>query len=421
MQHRDSMVTQWLDRADRALNHDFCPRADRGVDWLKKPVTSLMLAIGISLVCGFLLNPQALLITVILVTVLGLGVCLPWLAVRGIEANVQFDVRRVRVGQSVVVRLRLTNRFPWPVWGLSIVRGFALDESATSGEGVSLSRIPGRSTIDSAWTFVPRSRGTYPLTPPEIETGFPFGLYRASRRALVDGSLIVWPETVALPGLPDAMDDRLIDDLFADRRTGDFGDMLGTRHFRNGDSLRRIHWGQTARQRQLIVVERQAPATVAVRVFLETDSAAYSPSEFRFGRNQEFELAVSVAASVCESLHDQNCRVELQLSDQLCSAGRGSADFHRVMDLLAAAQLTTEPEPASSPTVRSRRQAGFFVRVSGVGRRTTQSSPGVHDIVVDTSPARERPVPSYGWLVVHGWDEFRHQLPRCWKGACNAR
>ncbi|RLS74339.1 MAG: hypothetical protein DWI00_09465, partial [Planctomycetota bacterium] len=115
-----------LRRADAALHHDFCPWANRWVYWLKRPFWSIFLAMVLSGLCGVFLSVEAFFITGILGIIVGVGVAMPWLAMRGIDLHVTFDLRRGRVGQPVLVRLRIRNRWPWPVWGLSLVRGFAL-------------------------------------------------------------------------------------------------------------------------------------------------------------------------------------------------------------------------------------------------------------------------------------------------------
>lgn len=159
---------------------------------------------------------------------------MPWLAKRGVDLHLTFDIRRCRVGQPVLVRLRVRNRWPIPVWGLSVVRGFALRESVDTDEGVSLARVPGWATVEYSWPFMPRIRELYPLTSPQIKTGFPFGLYQAARKETVDGHIVVWPKTVMLSGLPDAADTRQSDEQLADRRVGDFGDMLVLDNFVRG-------------------------------------------------------------------------------------------------------------------------------------------------------------------------------------------
>lgn len=408
-----------LQQTNKALSHDFCPWANRWVYWLKSPLWSLLLAVALSSLCGVFLKTEALFIAAILLMIAGVGVILPWLAMRGIDVHLKFDVRRSRVGQPVLIRLRIRNRWPWPIWGLSLVRGFALRDTSDTDEGASLARVRGWATTEFSWPFVPQIRGLYPLVDPEIETGFPFGLYRACRRATVDGHVVVWPKSVKLAGLPDAAETRQSDDQLADRRVGDLGDMLGTRSFRQGDSLRRVHWAQTARQQQMIVCERQAPATTSVRVTLDVDAASH-PGVVSSSRHQDdtVELAVQVAASVCESLHRQHCRVELALNDQLMVAGESATSFYRIMDALAQAMLT-DAVSATSRRGASSGSFGIIVTTPEGLRWLGEQRFGRHVICVSDGT----PIPSTAgaWISLCKSHEMDVELPRRWKGACDVR
>lgn len=417
---REDRLLHWLERTNTALSHDFCPGANRWLYWLKSPLWSLLLAAVISLLCGVFLKTEALFITAILSLVAGIGVALPWIAMQGVDVHLTFDVRRSRVGQPVTVRLRVRNRWPWPIWGLSLVRGFALRDANDTDEGVSLARVPGWSKSEYSWSFVPKLRGCYPLANPEIETGFPFGLYRASRKATVDGHAVVWPSTVMLAGLPDAVSSNKSNDQLADRRVGDFGDMLGTRAFRNGDSLRRVHWAQTARQQQMIVCERQAPATTSVRVTLDLDSASYPDVKTsEYGLQNSLELSVQVAASVCESLHRQHCRVELSLNDQLFVSGESVHSFQRLMDSLSQATLTDQRAHFS----RRQQPASFHIVITtaqGVSANGFSRS-GLHLISVSGKGASTATSPHVSWISLFESSDAGAELQRQWKGACNVR
>ena len=327
-----------LARLNARLSFDFCPSYNPYVYWLKNPFWLLLLAAAGAALCGAFVNTLAFLLCGILLLLLGIGVLMPLAAVRGIDCSIVFDVQRTRVGSPAVVRLNVRNRWPIPVWGLSLIRGFAHDATQDGDEGVALARVPGWSTIEYSWPFTPGRRGRYPLTTAEVETGFPFGLFYARRVAQVDGHLIVWPQTARLSGIPDFPDAPQIEDSFCDRRVGDSGDMTGTRSFRNGDSLRRVHWSQTARQQTLIVTERQAPATSAVRVSIDLASESHQDES----ADETLERCVQTVASLCESLHRQHCRVELEINGQLITAGEAAAGYQQVMDALAVADLSTE-------------------------------------------------------------------------------
>ncbi len=303
-----------------------------------------------------MVNPWIFALTGLLSLVAALGIGLPWVAMRGISCRVTFDVGRVRFGEAAMVRLRIRNRWPLPIWGLSLINGFATSMPGSvlpdGDEGIAFARVPGWSTIEYSWAFTPRQRGLYPVDGHvEVESSFPFGLFRARKTAGVEGSLIVWPETVALQNMPDAAESQLLEDSFSERRVGEFGDMLGTRQFREGDSLRRVHWAQTARQQTLIVTERQAPMTNFIRVVLDLSSESHPAAS----RATTVEQCIRVAASICDSLHRQHCRVELQLFDDLLVAGQNAAGLQRVMDALAVADVRDANE--SGPTVIKRGRA----------------------------------------------------------------
>jgi len=183
-----------LARLNARLSFDFCPSYNPYVYWLKNPFWLLLLAAAGAALCGAFVNTLAFLLCGILLLLLGIGVLMPLAAVRGIDCSIVFDVQRTRVGSPAVVRLNVRNRWPIPVWGLSLIRGFAHDATQDGDEGVALARVPGWSTIEYSWPFTPGRRGRYPLTTAEVETGFPFGLFYARRVAQVDGHLIVCPK-----------------------------------------------------------------------------------------------------------------------------------------------------------------------------------------------------------------------------------
>lgn len=390
-----------LEKASSALSTDFCPWANRYVYWLKNPFWVLMLAIGGSLACGIFITPFVFLLTGLLVFVTAAGVALPWIAVRGISCHVMFDVPRTQVGRPAIVRLKVQNRWPIPVWGLSLIKGFAHDESTDGNEGVALARVPGRSAVEYSWSFVPCRRGVYPRDAAEVETGFPFGLYRAAKAVSVDGRLIVWPATVALDGMPDASQSQQTDDQYSDRRVGEFGDAMGTRLFRSGDSLRRVHWAQTARQQTLIVTERQAPAMSSVRVILDIWEGHHPPGF----RDETIELSVGIAASICDSLHRQHCRVELIIGRTLMVAGDAASGFNRVMDTLAVADAQ-----ADKPAESSRRHGFEILVTTDAGYRAGHR----RQIIVGDSD-------NEAWVVIANKNDLNRELPAHWRRLCHER
>ena len=397
-----------------ALSVDFCPWANKWVYWLKNPFWILILAIAGSIVCGALLNPMIFAITALLLVVTLIGAGLPWLAIRWITCEVMFDVPRVRHGQPALVRLRIRNRSFLPVWGLSCIDGFAVStegNAAVDGsDGLAFGRVRGRSSIEYTWPFVAKHRGLYPVNESvRVETSFPFGLCRAQKETQVVGRLIVWPETVKVTGLPDSSECESAEDQFSDRRIGEFGDVMGTRQFRQGDSLKRVHWTQTARQQTLIVTERQSPVTKLARIVLDLSGSSHPQSH----RVDTVEQCVRAAASICQSLHDQQCRVELQIGDDLIVGGQDAGGLKRLMDALAVAKVNNDAKGTVGTRPRSNRASrGFQLTI------TTPHGPGADDsrrLIITTADDPDT-AGKAAWLTMSARAPLG-ELSRLWNGS----
>ena len=323
-------------RLSRLLTYDFCPWANQWVYWMKRPIASLSFAAVAALTCAVFVKPLALVAFGAVVLVVLLGYLWPAIAVRGLTCRLRFQQRRITEGESAVALVTIINRWPWPVWGIAIEGGFggkfsAADNSSSNHGSVALARVPGWSTSEFQWEFVPICRGEYPLVPPTLVTGFPFGLRKASRPVTVQQTVLAWPRLIPLETLLDAAETRPSDDLFSDQRVGDSGDMSGTRLFRDGDSLRRVHWAQTARQGRMIVCERQAAAQSAIRVVF--DSAPH----LHRGISGEgtLEWSIRIAASVCAAYHRENASVECCFGHETIPLRSGSNGMKTFLDTLA--------------------------------------------------------------------------------------
>jgi len=318
----------------RLLTYDFCPWANSWVYWVKRPIASLSLAALAALACAIFVKPLALVSFGALVLVVILGYLWPTIAVRGLSCTVKFDQRRVTEGEKACVLVAITNRWPWSVWGISIEGGFGARRLLSGNEdqeSVALARVPGWSTSEFQWEFRPDCRGEYPSTPPRIVTGFPFGLRKASRPVRVEQQLLVWPLLVPLETLLDAAETRPSDDHFSDHRVGESGDMTGTRTFRDGDSLRRVHWAQTARMGRMIVCERQAASQSAIRVVFDSDPHVHRGS----GSSGTLEWSIRIAASICAAYHRANANVECCFGHEILPVKPGSNGMKSFLDRLA--------------------------------------------------------------------------------------
>jgi len=403
-----------LRRIVEMLSRDFCPQADRWVAWLRRPSVALALAMVVALTCGIFMHPLAFVGCLAILIVLAIGHAWPSIAIRGLSAELRFFESRVREGERVHAAVAITNAWPWPVWGISI------EVDLGGPASVALASVAGRSTAEFEWTPTVCRRGEYPSASPLVTTGFPFGLRLASRTVATERTLLVWPRTVPLETLLDAAETRPSDDRFSEARVGESGDNGGTRPFRPGDSLRRVHWAQTARGGGMVVCERQSPTLSAVRVVFDPEPWLHEEID----GESTLEPTIRIVASICEAYHREQAFVECCHGHHTIRLDPGPAGLRRFLDALARLQ-----PPASDHDCRRihHRDCGTFqiTVTTSLGERQRIEHRHVHGdelrIVLDTvgePPADGRParrtirVP----LSPDCLQDFRHE----WKGVCRA-
>lgn len=409
-------------------NHDFCPWANRYFAWLRQPIGWFIVGIAATALTALFLEPRMWVVVVSLVSVMVLGVVWPWLALRGLTAEIDFNCRRCRESEPVQVRLEIHNRWPFPVWGLAIKNGFFMTNDDAAGRPVAaLARVAGWSYSVFPFDFQPDVRGVYPYRVPELATGFPFGLWQASRRIVIRRELVVWPRTTPLTSIASVGGDiaDVIGMLF--NRPGDEGDLLGVRPFRQGDRLRHIHWAHTARRDALIVTERQAAARRLVVVAVDVAAFSSSATLEQDLPGRHLNAAIRVAVSIAREFHAHHAEVRFVMDNVDVRLTTDLAGLHRMLDALARFQV--EPASVRPPTGFERQALAVVVTSSQRAAECAELARRAGDLLrlvlvdegrtsrsgIPAAPPRSQTV----WGTINSDLDVSPQLQHQWERACH--
>lgn len=273
--------------------------------------------------------------------------------------------RRISAGALVQVSLRVENagRSATPVL-LAEDLVLPADDATPLGDADSWASTP-RLALDRlepgdsrriTYSLRPPRRGSYELGPLSVRLCDPFGFCELPRIFSSTDRLLVTPETVQLPRL-DPLGGLARGDASSGGGRGGVGeDDVGTRPYRFGDEMRRVHWRTTARIGELSVRREEQLRPGSVTLVLDTRASAWPPA----GRADDasgsaadgFELAVSVIASVALSLASSGCQLSLETLDghPLAASPGGrwssSAEVGGVLDLLATLTVGAGDAPA---------------------------------------------------------------------------
>ena len=327
-------VDSAISRIGELLTREHVSRFDPYIKWVRHPLAVLTLALVAATLCGFYLHPRALVLAAALAAVLAGGTIWPWLTMRGLSGTVRFARGRIREGESVIAHLAVRNRMPWAAWGLS-VRGDSSAEDSASSSGMAFAA--GWHLTEARWELIPRHRGEYPGEAVRIASAFPFGLWEASQPLAVPARLLVWPRTFPVGPIPEAATGLEGEGLAYRDKAGTTGDLLGVRPYRQGDSLRRVHWGQSVRYGHLIVCEVEEQAIPRVQIVLDTHPEGHTSS----GPDGSLEWAIRLAASFAEGWIGQGAEVEVVHGDRSVATTTGPVKTRqaRILDALARLQF----------------------------------------------------------------------------------
>jgi uncharacterized protein (DUF58 family) len=269
----------------------------------------------------------------------------------------QINPPRVSAGQTVRVMLRIENVSKLPT-GLLLAED-TVPYTLGSRPRFVLERIERGGFRELDYPLRSDVRGKFIVGPVKLRVADAFGLMELGRSFSGTSTLVVSPKVVQLPGgaIPGSW---LGDGESRTRVAAAAGeDDAGTRPYRDGDELRRVHWRSTARYGELMVRREEQQWRNHAVLLLDTRRLAHVGA----GAASSFEFAVSAAASIGVHLAMHGFDGQL-VTDAGAMAGAGS--FEDVMlDVLAVIAPSARRDLMSGMNAVNPRISGLLIVVAG--------------------------------------------------------
>ena len=251
------------------------------------------------------------------------------------------------VGDSFEVVIDVTNRSKLPVAWLLVedllpASAYLRPPAALEIEGsrIEVMLLKGEQMKQLQYRVTCRRRGYFQIGPTVLETGDLMGLSRRYRLGAAPQYILVLPKVVALSGYDIASSRPIGEIQIRDALMQDPTRMMGIRQWQIGDPLRSVHWPATARTGTLHTKIYEpttiAGATLILDLHRDTNPADQEPIRS--------DLAITTAASIAASLHDQNQPFALLTN------GRDAVD--RIRDEGFATDFRTRDAARSTGTMR---------------------------------------------------------------------
>jgi uncharacterized protein (DUF58 family) len=301
-------------------------------------LSALLLLVFFSAVLGFA-NGNRILIALseTFLALTGLLYLYARLAASGIAVSRSFPPRTYEE-QVVRVTLRLRNRFGLPLYLVGLRDRFTPD--GLPEKKLLAQRVPARGAaqVEYAGACV-RGRGRFPVGPLEVAVSDPLGLFQVKRVFSELQEIGVYPRTFPIHDLGIEVLERQAPVRVFAGRAGQASTFFGTREYRPGEDIRRIHWPATARWGRLVIKEFEQDANLEVTVFLDLDRRTLRG----LGRGSNVEQAVRIAASVAEHVASRLYSFQLLADPEtplILRARPGKAQLIAALEALSAVRAT---------------------------------------------------------------------------------
>jgi uncharacterized protein (DUF58 family) len=202
------------------------------------------------------------------------------------------DPPRIPAGEETRIGLRLENVSLLPT-GLLLAEDTVPYVLGARPRFV-LDRLEPRGHRNVAYRVRSEIRGKYLLGPLTVKLADPFGMCELTRAFRHRDTLIVTPVVEPLPPVVLGGEWSGSGDSHPSSVPAAGEDDVGTREYRQGDALHRVHWRSTARHGELMVRREEQPWQSRATIVLDTRAAAHRGD----GVGSSFEWAVVAAASI---------------------------------------------------------------------------------------------------------------------------
>lgn len=257
-----------------------------------------------------------------------------------LDITIELDPARVSVGTPAAGRLVAANK--------SRARLRALGVEVPVGLGRATFPVPSLApgaSHDELFVVPTGRRAVIPIGPPTAVRTDPLGLLRRDAVEQVTVELFVHPKIIALDSLSPGLQRDLEGQATRDLSTSDLA-FHTLRDYTQGDNWRHVHWRSSAKAGRLLVRQFQDTRRSQLTVVVDGSSASYRTGD-------EFELAMSAAASVCvRAVKDQQDVCVVAASHAVTATTP-----HRILDTVARGALAEHGQDLSALAGRAYRLA----------------------------------------------------------------
>lgn len=213
------------------------------------------------------------------------------------------DAAGISEDDELQVGITIHNRGFIPKYYLRITEFCPLEEPGKEARAFFLTSLGPRASVRVAYPVKCYRRGEFTFGPVNVESSGPFGLFKLNREFVAPLSALVYPASHPLGQLP--LSGNIWSDVGGRLKVRAGSLFCGSREYQPGDSLRHIHWRNSARCNKLMVKEFEGSSRNSLAITFD------ARGNLGQGKETTLEYAIKIAASAARYCSRRGMRVRL--------------------------------------------------------------------------------------------------------------
>jgi len=238
-------------------------------------------------------------------------VSLAWLLLTYFTAHLQLSrkmISRVTEDDQLEVSAQIRNLSFLPVFNFVLEDNFSGTPKNQEKKSFFVSYLGLKSSCVINYDYLCFKRGEYKLGPFVVYFFDPFNLFFFKRIFYVYSSVVVYPQIFKIEKFP-ALTRSVLPwfGIETARSSGDDDEFYGVREYKDGESVKKIHWISSARKNKLIVKQFQLQSFFGTTIIFNLEKA----ENLGEGKESVAEYIIKIAASVAHYLTEKGVSIEL--------------------------------------------------------------------------------------------------------------
>ena len=239
------------------------------------------------------------------------AISLAWLFLTSLTIQLQLSrkmISRVIENDTLEVVSQIRNSSFLPVFNFVLEDNFSCTQLDQEKKNFFVGYLGLKSSCEIKYDYLCFKRGDYKMGPFIVYFFDPLNLFFFKRTFGVYSSVVVYPQIFKIEKFP-ALTRSILPwfGIETARSSGDDDEFYGVREYKDGESVKKIHWISSARKNKLIVKQFQLQSFFGTTIVFNLEKA----KNLGQGKESVAEYIIKIAASVASYLTEKNVSIEL--------------------------------------------------------------------------------------------------------------